>query len=151
MIFRKLLPILFLFLTFNFYAQSEKSKDKKEQIRAMKVAFFTSELDLTSSEAEKFWPIYNAYDDKQFELRHQKMKSYFKKMKDENLDKLTEKDATVLLNQIQDNEEDQFILRKKLISNLKEVLPSLKIIKLKKAEDDFYRKLLQQYKDKGSK
>lgn len=151
MIFRKLLPILFLFLTFNFYAQSEKSKDKKEQIRAMKVAFFTSELDLTSSEAEKFWPIYNAYDDKQFELRHQKMKSYFKRMKDENLDKLTEKDATLLLNQIQDNEEDQFILRKKLISNLKEVLPSIKIIKLKKAEDDFYRKLLQQYKDKGSK
>lgn len=151
MIFKKLLPILFLFLTFNFYAQSEKSKDKKEQIRAMKVAFFTSELDLTSNEAEKFWPIYNAYDDKQFELRHLKMKSYFKKMNGENLEKLTEKDATILLNQIQDNEEDQFNLRKKLIGNLKEVLPAIKIIKLKKAEDDFYRKLLQQYKDKSSK
>jgi hypothetical protein len=72
-------------------------------------------------------------------------------MKDENFDKLTEKDATLLLNQIQDNEEDQFNLRKKFISNLKEILPSLKIIKLKKAEEDFNRKLLQQYKDKGSK
>ena len=149
--FKKLLPVLFLFLGFNFYAQSEKSNNKKEQIRAMKVAFFTSELDLTSKEAEKFWPIYNSYDDKQFELRHKKMKGYFKRMKDDNLDKLTEKDAALLLNQIQDNEEDQFNLRKKLVNDLKEFLPAIKIIKLKKAEDDFYRKLLQQYKDKGPK
>ena len=37
------------------------------------------------------------------------------------------------------------------MSNLKEVLPAVKILKLKKAEEDFNRKLLQQYKDKGSK
>jgi hypothetical protein len=33
-------------------------KDKKDQIKALKVAFFTTELDL-SKEAEKFWAIYN--------------------------------------------------------------------------------------------
>jgi hypothetical protein len=147
---KKIFPILFLFLSFNFYAQSDNFKDKKEQIRAMKVAFLTSELDLTSSEAEKFWPLYNTYDDKQFELRHQKMKGYFKRMKDDNLDKLTEKDANALLDQIQDNEDDLYNLRKKFVLSLKEVLPSIKILKLKKAEEDFNRKLLQQYKDKGS-
>ena len=68
-----------------------------------------------------------------------------------NLDKLSEKDATALLNQIEDNEEDLFNLRKKFIINLKDILPSVKIIKLKKAEEDFNRKLLQQYKDKGLK
>ncbi|MGQ7947067.1 sensor of ECF-type sigma factor [Flavobacterium sp. WC2509] len=148
--FKKLFPILFLFLSFNFYAQNDSSKDKKEQIRAMKVAFFTTELDLTSSEAEKFWPLYNTYDDKQFELRHQKMKGYFKRMQGDNLDKLSEKEASALLGQIQDNEEDLFNLRKRFIANIKEVLPSIKILKLKKAEEDFNRKLLQQYKDKGS-
>lgn len=147
---KKILPILFLFLSFNFYAQNDNFKDKKEQIRAMKVAFFTTELDLTSSEAEKFWPIYNTFDDKQFELRHQKMKSYFKRMQGDNLSKLSEKDASVLLDQIQDNEDDLYNLRKKFIQNLKDVLPSIKILKLKKAEEDFNRKLLQQYKDKGS-
>ena len=148
---KKILPILFLFLSFNFYAQNENFKDKKEQIRAMKVAFFTTELDLTSSEAEKFWPIYNTFDDKQFELRHQKMKSYFKRMQGDNLDKISEKDATVLLDQIQDNEDDLYNLRKKFVQNLKEVLPPIKILKLKKAEENFNRKLLQQYRDKGSK
>jgi len=148
---KKLYPILFLFLSFNFYGQSDNFKDKKEKIKAMKVAFLTTELDLTSSEAEKFWPLYNTFDDKQFELRHQKMKSYFKKIQGDNLDKISEKDASNLLNQIQDNEDDLYSLRKKFMSNLKEVLPAVKILKLKKAEEDFNRKLLQQYKDKGSK
>jgi Spy/CpxP family protein refolding chaperone len=149
--FKKLYPILFLFLSFNFYAQGERFKEKREQIKAMKVAFLTSELNLTSSEAEKFWPIYNTFDDKQFELRHQKMKGYFKRMQNDELDKLSEKEAAALLNQIEDSEEDLFNLRKKFIINLKDILPSAKIIKLKKAEEDFNRKLLQQYKDKGLK
>jgi len=153
---KKLFPILFLLLSFTFYGQNDKSKDdkfkeKREKIKAMKVAFLTSELDLTSSEAEKFWPLYNTYDDKQFELRHIKMKSIFKKMQENELDKLSEKEAASLLNQIQDNEEDMFNLRKKFIISLKGVLPSVKIIKFKKAEEDFGRKLLQQYKDMGPK
>jgi len=147
--FKKLYPILFLFLSFNFYAQGEKFKEKREQIKAMKVAFLTTELNLTPSEAEKFWPIYNTFDDKQFELRHQKMKGYFKKMQDDELDKLSEKDAATLLNQIEDSEEDLFNLKKKFITSLKEILPSVKIIKLKKAEEDFNRKLLQQYRDRA--
>jgi hypothetical protein len=43
-------------------------KDKKDQIKALKVAFFTTELDLSTKEAEKFWAIYNTFDDKQFEI-----------------------------------------------------------------------------------
>ena len=147
---KKLYPIFFLLLSLNFYGQSDNFKDKKEKIKAMKVAFLTTELDLTSNEAEKFWPLYNTFDDKQFELRHQKMKSYFKRMQGDNLDKLSEKEASALLDQMQDCDEDLFNLRKKFISNLKEILPSIKIIKLKKAEEDFNRKLLQQYKDKGA-
>lgn len=148
---RKLYPLLFLFISFTFYAQGERTKEKREQIKAMKVAFLTTELDLTSNEAERFWPIYNTFDDKQFELRHQKMKGFFRKMNNDELDKLSEKEATALLNQIENNEEDLFQLRKKFIGNLKDVLPAVKIIKLKKAEDDFSRKLLQQYRDKAPK
>jgi len=153
---KKLFPILFLLLSFTFYGQNDKSRDdkfkeKREQIKAMKISFLTSELDLTPSEAEKFWPLYNTYDDKQFELRHIKMKGIFKRMQNNELDKLSEKEATALLNQIEDNEEDMFNLRRKFIISLKGVLPSVKIIKLKKAEEDFGRKLLQQYKDMGPK
>jgi hypothetical protein len=124
-------------------------REKKEQIKALKVAFLTTELNLTTNEAEKFWPIYNTFDDKQFELRHQKMKAFMKRMEDNSIDKMSEKDASLFLNQMESTEEELFLLRKKFISTLKGILPATKIIKLKKSEEDFNRKLLQQYRDKG--
>jgi Spy/CpxP family protein refolding chaperone len=145
----KLLLIMIFLLSIHSFAQSQM-EDKKEQIRAMKVGFITNELALTTDEAAKFWPIYNAYDDKQFEIRHQKMKA-FKQRMDADLDKMSEKEASAILAQIENTEDDLYQIRKKFISNLKGILPSVKIIKLKKAEDDFNRKLLQQYRNKGPK
>ncbi|RTY82904.1 sensor of ECF-type sigma factor [Flavobacterium sp. GSP27] len=149
--YKKIFPILLLLLSFNFYGQHENMKEKKEQIKALKVAFLTTELNLTTSEAEKFWPIYNLFDDKQFELRHQKMKSFMRRMNDGSLDQITEKESNSFLVQIEETEEELFFLRKKFVQNLREILPSVKILKLKKAEEDFNRKLLQQYRNKAHK
>ena len=57
------LLLLFLFSIIS-YAQP-RIKEKREQIKALKVAFITNELSLTSEEAAAFWPLYNAYDNKQ--------------------------------------------------------------------------------------
>jgi Spy/CpxP family protein refolding chaperone len=143
----KLVLIILFLLSIQLFAQPPRG-EKKEQIKALKVGFITNELELTSDEASKFWPIYNAFDDKQFELRHQKMKA-FKGRMDSDLDKMSEKEASALLVQMENNEDELNQLRKKFINSLKGVLPSVKIIKLKKAEDDFNRKLLQQYRGKG--
>ena len=148
---RKLSTFLLLLISFTFFAQSESMKDKKEQIRSLKVAFFTTELDFTTNEAEKFWPLYNTFDDNQFELRYNKMKAFSRRMNDGSLDKITEKEATYFLSQIEDTEEELFLLRKKFMQNVKSVLPAVKIVKLKKAEEDFNRKLLQQYRNKNLK
>nr|WP_315166495.1 sensor of ECF-type sigma factor [uncultured Flavobacterium sp.] len=147
----KILPILLLFISFSFYAQGEKMKEKKEQIKALKVAFLTTELELTSSESEKFWPIYNAFDDKQFELRHLKMRAFMGRMDDNAMDKMSEKEANSFLNQMESNEDELYMLRKKFITTIKGILPATKIIKLRKSEEDFNRKLLQQYRDKGNR
>ena len=151
MTIKKLLPLLAFFISFSFFAQGESMKDKKEQIKALKAAFFTTELNFTTNEAERFWPIYNTFDDKQFELRHQKMKTYMRRMNDGSLDQITEKEANTFLAQIEDTEEELFLLRKTFMQNVKKILPAVKIVKLKKAEEDFNRKLLQQYRNKGSR
>ena len=135
----------------NFYAQGKKLAEKKEQIYALKVAFITNNVSLTASEAEKFWPIYNAFEEKQFELKHIKSISYVKKMDAESLSKMSDKEALLILSRIEANEEELFQLRKKLIVNLKSILSPVKIIKLKKAEEEFNKKLLQQYRNKGPK
>lgn len=143
----RLLLIILLLLSIQLFAQPQRG-EKKELIKALKVAFITTELSLTSDEASKFWPLYNAFEDKQLDLRLQKMKAFRGRM-DSDLDKISEKDASALLAQMETNEDELYQARKKFIASLRGVLPAVKIIQLKKAEDDFNKKLLQQYRDKG--
>lgn len=146
---KNILPLLLFFVSFSFYAQNDKTDEKREKIKAFKVSFLTTELELTSSEAEKFWPIYNTFDDKQFELRHEKMKTYMRKLDDDNINQLSEKEASALLSQMESTDKELYLLREKYMTNLKKVLSAKKILKLKKSEDDFNRKLLKQYRDKA--
>jgi Spy/CpxP family protein refolding chaperone len=148
---KQILPILLLLSSFSFYAQSENMKEKKEKIKALKVAFLTTELDLTAKEAEKFWPVYNSFDNKQFDIRHTKMKAYKTRMNELALDKMSEKEASILLTQMQNTDEELYLLRKDFTQSLKKVLPAIKIVKLRVSEEDFNRKLLHQYRDRGQR
>jgi len=40
----------------------EDRKDRKERIEVLKIQFITEKLDLTPSEAESFWPVYEEYN-----------------------------------------------------------------------------------------
>ncbi len=142
----KIIAIIFLLFALNTKAQP--NPEKKEQIKALKVAFITNELSLTTDEATKFWPIFNSFDAKQQEIRSTKTKSLIKKMSDEDLDKMTDKEANSLLTQLENTEEELFLNRKKLLVNLKGILSPIKLLKLKRAEDNFSKKLLQQYRNK---
>jgi len=42
--------------------QGEDRKDRKERIEVFKIQFITEKLDLTPSEAESFWPVYEEYN-----------------------------------------------------------------------------------------
>jgi len=140
--------ILFFALIFvSTISYSQNFKEKKEQIKALKTAFITTELRLTSAEAQKFWPVYNAYDEKQFEIRQHKLKSIMSKL-DLSLDTLSDKEALLLLNQMENIEDELYLSRKKLTIELKEVISPIKVLKLKKAEDDFNRHLLKQIKSR---
>ena len=41
--------------------RGDRHNDKRENIETLKIGFLTKKLDLTSEEAQKFWPVYNAY------------------------------------------------------------------------------------------
>ena len=145
----KILPILIAFVSLNVISQNGPIiRKKKEQIKALKVAFITNELALTSEEATKFWPLFNAFEEKQQEIKKQKLKGYLNRVDNDSFDNLSEKDATTMLVQMESTEDELYQLKKKFISNLKGVISPIKILKLKKAEENFNRKLLQQYRDR---
>ena len=145
----KILPLLIAFISMNAIAQDGPFiRKKKEQIKALKVAFITDELSLTPDEATKFWPLFNAFEDKQQEIKKQKLKGYLDRMDDDSFDKLSEKEAATMLAQMESTEDELYQLKKKFVTSLKGVISPVKILKLKKAEENFNRKLLQQYRDR---
>lgn len=148
---KKSLTVLLVIFTLTAFSQDKSKSDRFDKIKALKVAFITKELSLTSAEAEKFWPVYNTYDEKLFELRHTKMKAILKKIKEDELDKLNEKEAAAILTQIETIDEEILTLRKKFAKDAKEIIGAKKVLKLKKVEEDFNRTLLKQYKGKGDK
>lgn len=136
----KIIAVLFIAFTISTNAQG----GKRDKIKALKVAFITNELNLTSAEAEKFWPLFNDFEAKQHEIRKQKLKNHLNKVEAETL---SDKEAAALLNQMESAEDELYQLRKKFVTNLKAILPPTKILKLKNAEEKFNKKLLQQYRD----
>jgi hypothetical protein len=129
-------------------AQQDVKKDKSqydkqarhEQIEAQKIAFITQELNLTPEEAKVFWPVYNEYEAKRHELKKSfRNVEYIHK---DDMDKLTEKEASQILdNQI--IEAQKFLdLRKEYHAKFKAVLPAVKVLKLYGAERDFQKMLI---------
>jgi len=143
-----IVPLLLVFSLGAFAQGSKEKQEKREYIKALKVSFLTTELKLTAEESEKFWPVYNAFEEKQYCIRHDKMRPLVKKIDEVGVDKISDKEALSYLNQLEDADEEIFNLRKKLVADLKPLIGPARLLKLKKAEEDFNRKLLHKYKDK---
>jgi hypothetical protein len=143
-----ILTLLFVLISASFFGQDRHFEEKRDKIKSLKIAFITTELELKPDEASRFWPIYNAHEFSLFELKKQKMKFFFKHKESNNFSELSDKEASLLLSKMESNEEEMFKLQKKLISDLKGVISPIKILKLLKSEDDFNKKLLQQFRNK---
>tara|TARA_R110000787_G_scaffold86285_7_gene184044 strand:- start:161 stop:613 length:453 start_codon:yes stop_codon:yes gene_type:complete len=147
---KKLILILLVFTTVSF-AQKPNSNGRgsnSDRIKTLKIAHITEELDLTSSEAEKFWPIYNEYNDAMMAIRKEQRSG---KLRKEGIDALTDKEANILIDKMLEMKTMELNYKKELVSNLKGVLPPKKIIKLQQAEHSFKEKLLRRLKEKKGK
>lgn len=59
---KTLLLSLALLLGIVSVAQKRDIVEGREKVKALKIAFITQKLEITTSEAEKFWPEYNEYE-----------------------------------------------------------------------------------------
>tara|TARA_B110000977_G_scaffold17593_1_gene21344 strand:+ start:321 stop:725 length:405 start_codon:yes stop_codon:yes gene_type:complete len=129
----------------NLMAQHTGRKGMKDKIRALKVEFITEKLDLSSGEAENFWPIYNAFDKAYMELRHEKLKGLKDNLK-EGINMLSEKEALSKLNEMTDIEDELVKLKQMFRYQLDGVISNKKILLLKIAEDGFNRRMMDRLK-----
>ncbi|MFX0556725.1 hypothetical protein ACOCEA_08000 [Maribacter sp. CXY002] len=136
-----LLPIFILFATFSF-----AQKESWEKIKSLKVAYITEHLDLSSEEAQEFWPVYNAYEEKRNALRRKEHVQIKDKIKD--ADAFSEKEAEKLLGQLIKLEEEQEELDKAFLKDVSKVISAKKTLLLMRTEEDFKRQLIKQYRQK---
>jgi hypothetical protein len=143
----KKLALLLLILGPILYGQD----GKYEKIKALKTAFITEQLNLSPNEAERFWPVYNSFEDQFHELRKRERTEIFKKLR-EGVDQLTEAEANELIAKNLELASTELELRKEMTAKLRGIISAKKIIILKKTEEDFKRELLDRYRNsKGQK
>ncbi|MEM1339054.1 MAG: hypothetical protein AAGF96_14940 [Bacteroidota bacterium] len=114
----------------------------RDRIKTLKVAFITERLELTSAEAQDFWPVYNAYEEKVEALRKKERLRFGSQLP--YLDELSENEAAKLLTEYTAIQTEKQKNESNFLNDLRTVLPSKKIVLLLKAEEDFKKRLLQQ-------
>lgn len=142
---QKFYTIVVLFITLITFGQDPG--DRLERIKALRVAYISEKLDLTPEEAQRFWPVFNKFDDNMTALNKQK-RQLMEKLRPENASNLSEKETTALMDQDDKLEDEIQNNRKQLVKNLQGVIPNQKIIMLRQIEVEFKQKLLNQIKNR---
>ena len=115
-------------------------ESKKQKIEELKIAFITTELNLTSEEAQKFWPVYNEMSDK-FRTEKKKQRNLENEMRD-NKDIFGEAEFKKKSLEFMDSEIREAQLKKDYHIKIAEIIGYKKATNLLSLEQRFKRELL---------
>ena len=108
----------------------------RERVRSEKVAFLTQEIDLTESEAQVFWPIYNEIQKAQREGFEEVQKAYMAMEKGVQ-EKKTGKEMEKLVHAYIDAKDKNDGIETKYMNKLLKSLPAEKVARYYVAEEKF--------------
>lgn len=137
---KTVISLLLLLSSLSMWAQENDIKEQeppdqqaREKINAARVAYITERLALTPGEAEKFWPLYREYADKQRGLRQQ-----YNQAKKEG------KPAEELLKMEHELKQKNLDLEKEYSGRFQQTISPEKLMNLRRAEGDFRKLVMQQ-------
>jgi hypothetical protein len=138
---KKVVFILLIMLTMPVIKTAAQNTNL-EKLNNYKIGFFTKKLNLTSQEAEKFWPVYNDYQTQRNQIQIEKLKLN----RNFNLNESTLSDKQ--LEEMGDKYVDCLVQESNLAvvfhKKLKEVLPPAKVIMYYQAENQYKIQLLNE-------
>lgn len=139
-----------LFIAFASVAQDEDqpalNPERMKELKAQKTAYLTTKLGLTTEEAQRFWPIYNAFDEAREGLRKQ-LRDMYRSARD-GQGALSESTARELLSKSLDLREREVKLERDYSERFAQAIGAVKTIELLKAERDFNREVLRRLRDR---
>ena len=126
-------------------AKNDSHQDRREKYRSEKVAFLTSNLELTPAEAEKFWPVYNQMDQERWEA--QKMRREMEAKVRETKVSLPEKEVIALTRKFAGILQEEADMLVKYNEKFLKILPPQKVLKLYQVENEFRMHMISKYRE----
>lgn len=115
---------------------AQAQNNRGDRVQKAKEQFISERLDLTEKESNAFWSIYHSY-----KKDIQGLRKDFRPNSSANLE--SEQAAISFLENRVSMERKKVDLREAFIYDLLDHIPATKLVKLKQAEEDFKKKLLQ--------
>jgi hypothetical protein len=136
---------LFICWTADALAQTEEQIKRFNQERN---TYFTEKLELTTAEAEAFWPLYNDFFNRKMKIMEDEKNTF--RYSNENADNLSDKEITETLDKISRLRSDLCQLEQEYYhEKFQQALPPKKVLKLYKVEWDFRHYLIDKIRDQG--
>jgi hypothetical protein len=138
---KKTVIVLMVLLIFP-VVKSTAQNSNLEKLNAFKIGFFTKRLDLTSAEAEKFWPVYNEYQDQRNKLQLEK--ALIIRNFNRNESSLNDSQLTEMGDKLIDLITQESSLEVEFHKRLKEIFPPAKVIRFYQVENQYKAQLLNE-------
>lgn len=117
------------------------AQTQQGRVEALRVAFFTRKIELTTAEAQVFWPVYNAY---QAELKAEKQKSRMERfIARQNINDISDSELEKVVDNYLLSKERELAISRKYHTRFKQILPIRKVAKLYVAEKQFTMLLIK--------
>jgi hypothetical protein len=114
---------------------------KNNKVEALRVSFITQKVNLSTQEAQGFWPLYNEYNDK-IKFARKNFRQQYAKVNDFK----TDKEAEDYLNAELKLQQTEVDLQREYFDKFKKILGAKKTGLLKKAEEEFKKEIIKTIK-----
>lgn len=139
---KNIVIVITVFLSSLTSLQAQDKNSHREKIKAMKVAFITQELNMSSQTAQEFWPVYNKYEQDKRALHKRENVDW------DNIGTISDSKAEEMLKEYLAVEREEYVIKRQLFSDLKKILSAKEIVMLHKLEADFNKKMIQEYRNR---
>ena len=125
-----------------------QSEEQIKQFNEDREVYFNKNLDLSDSEKEAFWPVYNDFSHRKMKVMEEERNTF--RYSHENAGNLSDEETNEILARILDYKEQVFKLEQEYYKNkFPKVLPPEKVLKLYKIEWDFRKHLVRKLRGEG--
>ncbi|RDC64173.1 hypothetical protein [Adhaeribacter pallidiroseus] len=120
----------------------EQRQERMDKIKNAKIAYLTDKLQLSTEQAQKFWPVYNTYeaDRRQAHVRP-------RIMKEANLEAMSESQLREAINEMHTVRQNELNVEKQYVDKFLKVISVKQLATLYRSEREFTRVLLKKLDD----